>query len=223
MSLPSLTLRSFSFADSSVESVVSEIRKDESIESTRDGAADLASKVAAIISEVKNGGDGSVLEFSRKFDGTSFDNASDLFVTEEEFEEAEKSLSRENMNALKLALKQIRWLARKQKEARFGKRQFRTPLGYLVSERFVPLDRVGGYVPGGLASYPSTVLMICGPAREAGTKDIVLATPPGKDGRVNNGVLVAARLCGVREVIKLGGAQAIAALAYGTNLSRKSI
>jgi histidinol dehydrogenase len=125
-------------------------------------------------------------------------------------------MSREKLGALALALKQIRWFARKQKEIRFVERRFRTPLGYTVIERYVALDRVGGYVPGGLASYPSTVLMICGPAREAGVKDIVLATPPGKDGRVNEGVLAAAKLCGVREVIKLGGAQAIAAFAYGT-------
>ena len=212
-----LALREFSIVDSPIEDVVSEIRE-EDVTSSSD---ELSRKVARILSDVSTRGDDSLLEFSRKFDGTSFDKAADLFVRKEEFDAAVESMPKEKLGALALALKQIRWFARKQKETRFGEKRFRTPLGHAVTERFVPLDRVGGYVPGGLASYPSTVLMICGPAREAGVKDIVLATPPGKDGRVNDGVLTAAKLCGVREVIKLGGAQAVAALAYGTSSIKK--
>ena len=203
--------------DSSTEWVAASIREDKKSSSTEN----LTRKVATILSEVERFGDDSLLRFSRKFDGTDFRRSSELLVREEEFAEAKGALEEEKLRALKSSLKQIRWLTRRQKNARFGEKKYRTPFGYMISEYFIPLARVGGYVPGGLASYPSTVLMTCGPALEAGVKDIVLATPPGKDGRINAGVLVAAQLCGVKEVIKLGGAHAVAALAYGTKSIRR--
>ena len=181
----------------------------------------LSATVSDIISSVEQGGDASLLELSRKYDRSSFSKPGELFVKKEEFEAARSRLGNSKVSAFKLAYRQIRFIARKQMN-RFKETRYRTPLGFVVRERFLPLERVAGYVPGGLASYPSTVLMICGPAREAGVRDIVIITPPRNDGSVSESVLVTAEICNVKHVIKLGGAQAIAALACGTESIKKA-
>lgn len=180
----------------------------------------LTSSVEGIISRVRASGDSALVELTREFDSPVIKTTQDLKVTNAEIKKAYPKLSKEQITALKTAKRQISALASKQRK-RFVPRKYSTPLGFVVEERYVPFPRIGGYVPGGLATYPSTVLMICVTAREAGVKDIVLATPPRKDGSVDEAVLVAADICGVKEILKAGGAQAIAALALGTNSVRK--
>lgn len=184
-------------------------------------SSSLSKAVSDIISLVKSGGDASLLSLSEKYDRVSFSEPRELFASEAEVNDAKANLTSLQISALKKEYQQVAFLARKQRSLRFGRKKLMTPFGYVVTESYAPLDRVGGYVPGGLASYPSTVIMICATAREAGVKDIVLSTPPRKDGRVNSAVLAAASICGVKQVIKLGGAQAIAALAYGTESIKK--
>lgn len=198
--------------------IVSEIRGDNSKSPSN---THFESRVSEIITKVKNEGDAALLELSARYDGASFSTAKSLFVPKDEFDIASESLSKQQKEALRSAHAQIRWLAKSQMRKRYRKCTYRTPLGFTVEESFAPLKRIGGYVPGGLASYPSTVLMICAPAREAGVSDIVLATPPNSSGKVAPALLYAASLCGVSEVIKLGGAQAIASLAYGSESIQK--
>ncbi|MHB8566529.1 MAG: histidinol dehydrogenase [Nitrososphaerales archaeon] len=212
---PGLSLREFSISESDgIREIVSRIREKNEVNKS------LSQSVSEIISNARTG-DRAILELSRKYDKTSFSNPEDLLVTQDELAAAYSRLNREQINALRQSYKQIRFLAQRQKTERFGAKRYRTPFGFYVNESYVPLERIGGYIPGGLAAYPSTVLMICGPAREAGVKDIVLATPPRRDGSVNDATLAAADICGIKEIVKLGGAQAIAALAYGTESVKK--
>jgi len=215
---PGVSLREFTASTpGDVGKIVSLLRN----ETTSGAAPPLFEAVAEILRSVQSGGNHSLLELSRKYDRTSFSDAKELFATKAEMEAAASRLNSQQLGALKKAYAQIRFLARMQMKERFMARKFKTPLGFIVRESYSPLRRIGGYIPGGLASYPSTVLMICGPAREAGVKDIVLSTPPRRDGTVNDATLAAALICGVKEVVKLGGAQAIAALAYGTESIKK--
>ncbi|MGI0090136.1 MAG: histidinol dehydrogenase [Nitrososphaerales archaeon] len=173
-----------------------------------------------IINRVRVGGDKALVELTRKFDSPSIKTVEDLRVSRQEIEKAHSRLDPAQADVLKLVSKQIASLARQQM-VRFRKMKFKSPLGFVINERYMPFDRIGGYVPGGLASYPSTVLMICITARRAGIRDIILATPPRKDGSVCESILVAADICGVGEIIKAGGAQAVAAMAIGTESIRK--
>jgi len=176
----------------------------------------LTATVSSIIQDVRKNGDAALIRLGNRFDRTHFSRPDELFVKAHEFKHAYTALSAKQITSLKLALQQIRWLARSQMK-RYKPVNYRTPLGFVIKERFEPLGRIGGYVPGGLAAYPSTVLMICGPAIESRVGEIILATPPRPDGSINESVLVAADLCGVRDILKGGGAQAIAALAFGTH------
>lgn len=204
----------------SLRAIISEIRGKAG--SITGETSDLRSSVSEIVGKVQSGGDAALLELSAKYDRTtSFSSAASLLATRDELDLASESLTAAQKKAIRVAYAQIRWLARAQKKRRYLSRVFRTPLGFVVKESFVPLGRIGGYVPGGLACYPSTILMICGPAREAGVNDIILASPPGPSGALPAALLYAANLCGVREVVKLGGAQAIAALAYGSETIRR--
>lgn len=180
----------------------------------------LSSSVSAMLDKVRRDGDDALMELANKFDRSNFSSANDFFVRNKEIEEAYSKLEQREIKAIKAARSQIAFVAQKQME-RFGKRKYETPLGFVIEERYEPIDRVGGYVPGGLASYPSSVLMICVTAKVAQVKDIVLATP-AKNGIVNPSVLVAADLCGVKEILKIGGAQGIAALAFGTEAVKKA-
>ena len=165
-----------------------------------------------IVEAVRAEGDAALLRFTRAFDGASLD-ASRLEVSREEMEAALGRLAPQVREALALAARRIREFHEAQCPAPIVTRP---GVGERLLLRPIPLRRVGLYVPGGRAAYPSTVLMNALPARAAGVGEIVLCTPPGEDGSVADGVLAAARLAGVDRVFRAGGAQAVAAMAFGT-------
>ena len=166
--------------------------------------------VSQIISNVRKNGDKAVFEYCEKFDKASL---STLLVSEEEIEEAMAKTEPEFIKILEKAAENIR---------NFHKRQVRNSFiisekdGVITGQKVIPIEKAGLYVPGGTAAYPSTVLMDSIPAKIAGCSEIVMVTPPGKDGKVNPAILAAAKVAGVDKIFKVGGAQAIAALAYGT-------
>ena len=166
--------------------------------------------VSAILADVKKRGDEAVLEYTRRFDRCRIDS---LAVTAEEIEEAFAAVDPEFLEILHKAAANIR---------AFHTAQVRQSLvltpseGVVLGQRITPIQRVGLYVPGGTAAYPSTVLMDAIPAQIAGCETIVMATPPGADGKVNPAILAAAKIAGVTDIFKMGGAPAVAALAYGT-------
>ncbi|MCL0107440.1 histidinol dehydrogenase [Peptococcaceae bacterium] len=169
--------------------------------------------VSEIIDKVINEKDDALLELTLKFDGVKLAK-SDLKVSENEIEEAYELIDKKILEYLKLASKRIWDFHSKQRlNSWFEPDKNGTILGQLV----LPIERVGVYVPGGKAAYPSSVLMNVVPAKVAGVKEIVMVTPPDSNGKINPYVLVAARETGVNEIYKVGGAQAIAALAYGTD------
>jgi histidinol dehydrogenase len=176
--------------------------------------------VAGIIDEIRKSGDDGLVRLVEKLDSPKINRPSELRVSVDEVEEAYRNVTKDQVFSLKTLAKQIKKIASAEME-RFGTRRTISPLGFKVMERYVPFARIGAYVPGGLASYPSTVLMICLAARQAGVRDIVIATPPRKDGTIAGPTLVAANICGVKEIIKAGGAHAVAALAYGTASIKK--
>ena len=173
-------------------------------------AQDLAATVAAVLQHVKEEGDQAVMDYERMFDHVEL-NA--LAVTEAEFAAAEAQVSPELKAALALAHDNI---ARFHEAQRYAGIEVETAPGVRCWQRSVPIERVGLYVPGGTAPLFSTVLMLATPARIAGCQEIVLCTPPQRDGSVNAAILVAARIAGVSRVFKAGGVQAIGAMAYGT-------
>ncbi len=166
--------------------------------------------VLEILQAVKKEGDAAVLRFTEQFDRIQLDS---MRVTEGEFRQAFEELDPTVLAAIREAAANIRdYHSRQMRQSWMTTRESGTMLGQLIR----PLQRVGLYVPGGTAAYPSSVLMNAIPAQVAGVEEIVMVTPPGKDGKVNPGVLAAADELGVSEVYKVGGAQAIAALTYGT-------
>lgn len=169
-------------------------------------------KVAEILSEVKAKGDEAVFGFTKRFDGADI-NADNIVVTKEEIEEAYSLVDPTLVDVIRKALVNIRDYHAKQRQYSWFDS---TPNGTILGQKVTPLEKVGVYVPGGKAAYPSSVLMNIMPAKVAGVDKIVMTTPPGKDGKVNPGTLVAANEAGVDVIYKVGGAQAIAALAYGT-------
>jgi len=174
------------------------------------GTEDQQNAVRAILQQVKAEGDTAVRMYTEKFDRV---NLVEMRVAEQEFIEAEGLVDPSVVEALREAAANIRdYHERQVRQSWFATKESGTLLGQLIR----PLRRVGLYVPGGLAAYPSSVLMNAIPAKVAGVKEIVITTPPDKDGKVNPAILVAAKIAGVTEVYKVGGAQAIAALTYGT-------
>jgi histidinol dehydrogenase len=171
---------------------------------------DAVARVAAIVDEVRRRGDAALLDFTKRFDGVEL-GADELRVSEAEW--AQASVSARLEAALTEAARRIEAFHRHQLPRSWW---MRDEHGSLLGQQVTPLDRVGCYVPGGTAAYPSTVLMNLVPARVAGVRALVVASPPGPDGRLPAAVLVAARLAGATEVYRVGGAQAVAALAYGT-------
>ena len=170
---------------------------------------DIADVVSGIIMAVRQNGDAALREYSQRFDGAALEV---MEVTTEEIERAYKALDKEFIAILEEAAEHIRGYHQNQKRTDFTY----TPRdGVILGQKITPLDRVGLYVPGGTANYPSTVLMNAIPAKIAGVKEIIMVSP-AKGGKINPDVLVAAKIAGVDRVFKLGGAQAIAALAYGT-------
>ena len=168
--------------------------------------------VAEIIAEVAARGDKALFDYTKRFDGACL-RPGDLFVREEEFADAEAKVGLATRRAIGESLKNIEAFARKSLRKDWASRNAQ---GAWVGERFMPYDRVGVYVPGGKAPLVSTALMTAGFAKAAGVPDIVAATPCGPDGRVNPELLVALRAAGVGTAIRVGGAQAIAAMALGT-------
>lgn len=170
---------------------------------------DVSAVVSDIINDVKENGDEAIRRYAMKFDQTEL---KELEVTKEERQACLDAVGDYFVQILKDASANIRAFHEKQKKNDFSVTERR---GVILGQRYLPLDRVGIYVPGGTASYPSTVLMDCIPAKIAGVKEIVMVTPV-KDGKLNNEVIAAAEVAGVDRIFKIGGAQAIAALAYGT-------
>lgn len=172
--------------------------------------ADVAAIVADIIADVKENGDTAVKAYCAKFDKAELTS---LEVTPEEIQEAISQVEPEFLDILREAAENIR---------SFHSRQVRNSFviadkpGIVLGQKITPIEKVGVYVPGGTAAYPSTVLMDTIPAKIAGCPQVVMVTPPGRDGKVNPAILAAASIAGVNRIFKVGGAQAIAALAYGT-------
>ena len=171
---------------------------------------DVEAVVAEIIANVRKNGDSALLEYTEKFDRAELIS---LRVTKEEIEEAYTLVEPEFVEVIKKAAANI---------IKFHRRQVRNSFiindeaGVVVGQKIIPVDKAGLYVPGGTAAYPSTVLMDSIPAKIAGCEDVVMVTPPNAEGKVNPAILVAASVAGVDKIFKVGGAQAIAALAYGT-------
>ena len=166
--------------------------------------------VADIIKNVRERGDAALYEYCERFDHAKLDA---LAVSEAEIDEAMGLVEPRFIEVLTRAAANIR---------KFHERQVRNSFiindedGIVIGQKVIPVDRAGLYVPGGTAAYPSTVLMDSIPAKIAGCREVVMVTPPGKDGKVNPVILAAARIAGIDRIFKLGGAQAVAALAYGT-------
>ncbi len=167
--------------------------------------------VERIVQDVKKKGDTALFKYCRSFDGFSA-NSRNLKVAPAEIKAALNAISPSLMKALRIAIKNVKafHLREKPKDWFYGGKEA------MVGQRWIPLDRVGLYVPGGLAAYPSSVIMNVVPAKVAGVKETIVVTPVKKDGKVPPAVLAAAYLSGADQIYKIGGAQAIAALAYGT-------
>jgi len=174
--------------------------------------------VDEILADVRARGDAAVLECTERFDGHAVPSVSALAIAPVEWEAAERGLPGDVKTALAYAAERIE---RYHAAAPPKSWRITDEHGSVLGQEIRPLERVGIYIPGGRAVYPSTVLMTAVPARVAGVRDIVLVTPPGRDGRVDPTVLAAAHLAGVTEGWKIGGAQAIGALAYGTATIRR--
>ncbi|MBE6600576.1 MAG: histidinol dehydrogenase, partial [Ruminococcaceae bacterium] len=170
----------------------------------------VADTVSDIIANVRKNGDAALFEYCEKFDRAKL---SCLAVSDEEIDEAFSSVEPEFIRILERAAKNIRKFHEKQVRNSFI---INDENGIVCGQKVIPIDRVGLYVPGGTAAYPSTVLMDSIPAKIAGCREIVMVSPPSANGKINPVILAAAKIAGVDKIFKLGGAQAVAALAYGT-------
>lgn len=173
-------------------------------------AVNVTDIVEEIIANVKENGDKALFEYCKKFDKADLKS---LLVTEDEINEAMALVEPKFIEILEKAARNIR---------KFHEKQVRNSFiindedGIVIGQKIIPVDRAGLYVPGGTAAYPSTVLMDSIPAKIAGCKEVVIVTPPGADGKINPVILAAAKIAGVDKIFKVGGAQAVAALAFGT-------
>lgn len=182
----------------------------EEIFSRAETAINVETTVAEIIENVKANGDKALYEYCEKFDKAKLDS---LLVTQEEIEEAVNTVEPKFIEILKSAAENIRFYHQNQVREGF---ELKKEDGIIIGQKITPIDRAGLYVPGGTAAYPSTVLMDSIPAKIAGCKEVVMVTPPSSNGKVNPVILAAASIAGVDKICKVGGAQAVAALAYGT-------
>ena len=171
---------------------------------------DVEATVADIIATVRKEGDKALLAYCEKFDGAVL---TDLQVSQEEIDEAVAQVEPRFLEILEKAAENIRTFHQKQVRNSFI---INDTDGVVIGQKVIPVDRAGLYVPGGTAAYPSTVLMDAIPAKIAGCREVIITTPPNREGKVNPVILAAAKVAGVDRIFKLGGAQAIAALAYGT-------
>ncbi len=172
--------------------------------------ANVSDVVSDIIADVAKNGDEALKRYAEKFDGVRL---TALEVTAAEIDEAYASVDKQFIGVLEEAANNVRAFHSRQKREGFS---LRKEDGAVIGQKITPIERVGLYVPGGTAAYPSTVLMDAIPAKIAGCEQIVMVTPPAKDGGVNPNILAAAKVAGVDRIFKVGGAQAVAALAYGT-------
>lgn len=172
----------------------------------KDNAPDVSATVHEIIEDVKNNRDSAVIKYEKKFDGVELKS---LEVSQSEKNEALKAVGDDFIKILERAAKNIHEFHSKQVRNGFS---FSNKDGVILGQRIIPLERVGLYIPGGTASYPSSVLMNAIPAKIAGCKEIFIATPP----KIKNEIIAAAEVAGVSKIFKMGGAQAVAAFAYGT-------
>ncbi len=171
---------------------------------------DVEAVVDAIIADVRARGDAALRDYARKFDGAELDA---LEVSRQELDEALDAADPYFLETLRMAAANIEAFHRRQLHGNFVMTE---QDGVILGQKYTPVERAGVYVPGGTAAYPSTVLMDVIPARVAGVPEIVMTTPAGRDGKVNPAILAAAAVAGVTRIFKTGGAQAVAALAYGT-------
>jgi histidinol dehydrogenase len=183
----------------------------------RETDADVSLIVADILKDVQDRGDQAVIDYTNKFDRLDLQSANDLAFSRAEIAAAKSACDAETLNALQIAADRIRSYHEKQKPENL---YYTDDDGIELGYRWTPIEEVGLYVPGGLATYPSSVLMNAIPAKVAGASRLVMVVPT-PDGAVNPLVLAAADLCGVTEIYRIGGAQAIAALAYGTDTITK--
>lgn len=181
-----------------------------SIIKKRSNTLNIRKSVEDIIGNVKDFGDKALREYTLNFDKVYIET---FKVEEEEINKAYNKVDVEFIEVLKESIENIKEYHERQKKTGYI---YNKELGVYMGQRLIPVDTVAIYVPGGKAAYPSSVLMNAIPAKVAGVKEIVLVTPPNKNGFINNKILVAAKLCGINKIYKLGGAQAIAAMAYGT-------
>ena len=183
---------------------------EEILDRTEEETVDVTDIVVGIIDTVRQKGDQALLEYAKKFDKADLNN---LVVTQEEIDEALVSIDTYFIETLKQARDNIQLYHEKQLRTGY---ELQKEDGIVLGQKVTPLARVGVYVPGGTASYPSSVLMNVIPAKIAGVGEIVMVTPPDKNGKVAAPILAAASVAGVTKIVKTGGAQAVAALAYGT-------
>lgn len=169
-------------------------------------------RVADIVENVRKNRDAAIFEYTKKFDGADI-HADNILVTEEEIKEAYEKVDKKLLEVMKKALVNIRTYHEKQRQFSWFDSE---DSGIILGQKVTPLKNVGVYVPGGKAVYPSSVLMNVLPAKVAGVENIIMTTPPGKDGKICASTLVAAKEAGVDRIYKVGGAQAIAAMAFGT-------
>lgn len=174
------------------------------------------SSVKDIISDVQKNGDDAVKKYTSKFDNVTLDR---LSILDDEIKNAEGQLDEDKISNLKLAAENIKRFALRQLEQSYDFELEIQP-GVHTGQKIIPLQRVGVYTPGGLFPLPSTVLMCCIPAKIAGVEEIALCSPPTYNGTIHPAILVAATICDVNEIYKIGGVQAIAAMAYGTETIR---
>lgn len=171
---------------------------------------DVGPVVAKILADVQENGDAALLRYTEKFDGAKLDS---MLVTQEEVDAAYASVSEEYRAVLRQAAENIAEYHRNQVRPGFVMTREN---GVVLGQKITPIERVGLYVPNGTAAYPSSLLMNCVPAKIAGCSLLVITTPPNADGKVDASILAAAKIAGVDKIFKVGGAQAVAALAYGT-------
>lgn len=176
----------------------------------RSNTINIRKSVEEIIENIKLHGNKALREYTLKFDNVEL---KDFLISNEEIEEAYKQCDKTMIRILEECKNNITKYHEKQKETGYI---YQKELGVYMGQRIIPVDSVGVYVPGGKAAYPSSVLMNIIPAQVAGVQDVIISTPPNYNNKVNSNILVAARVCGINKIYKIGGAQAIAALAYGT-------
>lgn len=193
-------IKIYQYGEISENEIFSRVKQNNNVEQT----------VSEIISNVKKYGDDALFSYCEKFDNAKLLS---LEVTKDEIQRAVESTEPEFIEILRKTTKNITEFHRQQKRDGFV---IKKQNGVIMGQKITPVDKAGLYVPGGTAAYPSTVLMDCIPAKIAGVKQIVMVTPPNSDGQVNSAILCAAYVAGVDKIFKVGGAQAIAALAYGT-------